>query len=240
VIADGAKTGNRLLDALPPASIKRLRPHLEPFALLFAELLNPAEYVYFPIAGLISVVATMEDGASVEIGMTGWEGMYSVSAILSDDTPSERAVVQLVGHALRVKARLLSQEMQADGALRKLLLRYTQARINAIAQSAACNRLHLLDQRCARWLLECHDRADADTFPITHEFLAMMLGVRRPGVSLAAHALQENGLITYNHGTMSVLDRRGLETAACECYRVIQDGFDRVFAASPRASGANL
>jgi CRP-like cAMP-binding protein len=239
VIADGAKkTGNRLLDAAQPAGIEHLQPHLEPVALVLAEPLDPAEYAYFPVAGLISVVAAMKDGASVETGMTGREGVYSVSAILSDDTPSETAVVQLPGRALRVKARLLREAMQADGTLRKLLLRYTQARIGAVTQSAACNQLHLLEQRCARWLLACHDRAEADRFRMTHEFLAMMLGVRRTGVTLAAQALQKNGLITYAHGAMTVLDREGLEAVACECYRVIQDGFDRVFAASPRASRA--
>jgi CRP-like cAMP-binding protein len=225
-----ATTGNRLLDALPPQSGERLHPHLEPVALVLAEPVQPAEHVYFPVAGLISVVATMADGASVEVGMIGREGMYSVSAILSDDTPFQRAMVQLPGSALRLRTRLLRQEMQADGALQKLLLRYTQATVSAVAQSAACNRLHLLEQRCARWLLSCHDCADADRFPMTHEFLAMMLGVRRPGVTLAARSLREDGLITYNHGSMTVLDRQGLEAAACECYRVIQDEFARQLA----------
>jgi CRP-like cAMP-binding protein len=225
------KTGNRLLDALPPQSIERLQPHLEPFELVLAGPVPPAEHVYFPISGLISMVATMKDGASAETGMVGREGMYSVSAILSDDTPFQSATVQLPGRALRLKTRLLREEMQAAGALQKLLLRYTQATLSAVSQSAACYRLHLLEQRCARWLLACRDRADADTFPMTHEFLALMLGVRRPGVTLAVRALQENGLITYNHGTMTVLDRQGLEAVACECYRVIHDELDRVFAA---------
>jgi len=110
-----------------------------------------------------------------------------------------------------------------------VLLRYTQAVLIGVAQSAACNRLHVLEQRCARWLLACHDRAEADTFPMTQEFLALMLGVQRPGVSLAAQSLRENGLITYNHGTLTVLSRRGLEAAACECYRVIHDQFVRPF-----------
>ena len=129
-----------------------------------------------------------------------------------------------------LQTHTLRQEMQADAALQKLLLRYTQATLSAVAQSAACNRLHLLEQRCARWLLACHDRAEADTFPMTQKFLALMLGVRRPGVTLAARSLREHGLITYNHGTISVLDRRGLEAAACECNRIIRDQFARVFA----------
>jgi CRP-like cAMP-binding protein len=225
-----ARTGNRLLDAAPAQSLERILPHLEPVSLLLAQPLDSAEYAYFPFAGLISVVSMMADGTSVEIGMSGREGMYSISAILGEDTPFQSAMVQLPGHALRLRTRLLRQEMQAEPALQKLLLRYTQAFVCTVAQSAACNRLHFLEQRCARWLLECHDRADTDTFPMTHEFLAMMLGVRRPGVSLAAHALQEKGLITYAHGTMTVLDRDGLEAAACECYRVIQNECDRLWA----------
>jgi CRP-like cAMP-binding protein len=187
---------------------------------------------------LISVVATMHDGACVEIGMMGRGGMYGTSAILSDDTPVQTFVVQLPGRALRVKTPLLRRAMQADCALQKLLLRYIQAMLSAVAQTAACNRLHPLEQRCARWLLACHDRADADSFPMTDEFLAMMLGVRPPGVTLAARSLRENGLITYDHGTLTVEDRHGLEAGACECYRVIQDEFDRVFAASPLASAS--
>ena len=167
----------------------------------------------------------MKNGASVEIGMIGREGMYAVSAILSNDRPFQKAMVQLPGRALRLKTRVLCQEMQADDALQRRLLRYIQATLNAIAQSAGCNRLHLLEQRCARWLLACHDRAETDQFPMTHEFLAMMLGVRRPAVTLTAGALQKNGLITYNHGTMTIVDRQGLEARSCECYCVIADEF---------------
>jgi len=222
------KTGNQLLDSLPPESLERLRKHLEPMELVVAETVDPSEHVCFPVTGMISVVATMQDGDSIEIGMIGREGMYSVSAILSDDSPFQNAMVQLPGHALRLRTRLLRQEMQADEALQKRLLRYIQATLNAIAQSAACNRLHLLEQRCARWLLACHDRAESDRFPMTHEFLAMMLGVRRPGVTLALNSIREKALITYNHGTMTVIDREGLEAASCECHRVIRDEFARL------------
>jgi CRP-like cAMP-binding protein len=243
--ASNTRTGNYLLDALPPESLERLQPNLEPVALVLKARVQQVEHVYFPVSGLISVVATMKDGATIETGLIAREGMYSVSAILSDDAPSETAMVQLPGHALRVKARLLRKAMQADAALQKLLLRYTQATLSAVAQSAACNRLHLLEQRCARWLLAFHDRAETDSFRTTHEFLAMMLGVRRPGITFVAQAFQANGLITYSHGTMRVADRSGLEAAACECYRVIRDEFSRVFAASPtsrstlRMSGAS-
>jgi CRP-like cAMP-binding protein len=232
------RTGNRLLDALTPKSRGRLQPHLEPVTLKRKMRLEELDHVHFPLAGLISVVATMEGGDSIEVGMVGREGMYGIAAILTDDTPTELGVVQLPGRSLRMRTRLLRQEMQADGALQTLLLRYAEATMSAIAQSAACNRLHLLEQRCARWLLACHDRAEADTFPMTHEFLALMLGVRRPGVSVAAHALQESGVITYNHGTLTVEDRQGLEATACECYRVVQNKFDRVFAVTRGASAA--
>jgi CRP-like cAMP-binding protein len=230
-LSSNVKTGNRLLDAMPLESLERIEPNLEAITLVLIEPLDPAQYAYFPVSGLISVVSMMADGTSVEIGMCGREGMYSISAILGEDTPFQSAMVQLAGRALRLKTHLLRREMHAEDALQKLLLRYTQAFVCAVAQSAACNRLHFLEQRCARWLLACHDRADTDTFPMTHEFLAMMIGVRRPGVSLAAHSLQEKGLITYSHGTMTVLDRQGLEAAACECYRVIQDECDRLWAA---------
>jgi len=233
--SSNAKTGNDLLDAMPPGSVERLTPHLEPFALVLTKPVDPVEHVYFPIAGMISVVATMANGAAIEVGMIGREGMYSVSAILSDNLPFQSAMVQLPGHALRLRTRLLRQEMQAEAVLQKLLLRYTQATLNAVAQLAACNRLHLLEQRCARWLLACHDRAEADAFPMTHEFLAMMLGVRRPGVTLAARSLQTKGLITYKHGTMTVLDREGLEAVACNCYRVIKNEFACLLGRSPIA-----
>jgi len=222
------KTGNQLLDSLPPESLERLRRHLEPIELVVADAVDPTEHVCFPVTGMISVVATMQDGATIEIGMIGREGMYSVSAILSDDSPFQNAMVQLPGHGFRLRTHLLRQEMQADEALQKRLLRYIQATLNAVAQSAACNRLHLLEQRCARWLLACHDRAESDRFPMTHEFLAMMLGVRRPGVTLALNSIREKALITYNHGTMTVIDREGLEAASCECHRVIRDEFARL------------
>ena len=237
-----AKTGNLLLDTLPSDTLRRLQPHLEPVELVLAEPVDQTEHAYFPVSGMISVVATLQDGDSIEIGIAGREGMHSVSAILSDDSPFQNAMVQLPGHALRLRTRTLRQEMQADDALQRLLLRYVQATMGALAQSAACNRLHLLEQRCARWLLACHDRAGTARFPMTHEFLAMMLGVRRPGVTLAAGSLQQNGLITYNHGRMTIVDRQGLEATSCECYSVIQQAFARLVTSSaePRARRSSM
>ena len=227
--------GNRLLDALAPDAVERLRPHLETIALAANETIQEpgetAEHVWFPTHGMISMVAMMNDGESVEIGMIGREGMFSVSAILGDNTPSQRAMVQLAGGALRITSEALRQEAKANAPLQARLLRYVQATLSTAAQSAACNRLHLLEQRFARWLLSAHDRAEGDTFPMTHEFLAMMLGVRRPGVTVAAQSLQSSGLISYNHGTMTILDRKGLEAVTCECYRFVQAEFDRLLGA---------
>src|SRR5260370_14924521 len=184
------KTRNHLLDALPAASLERLEPHFESVALTIGEPVHAVEHVYFPTAGMISVVATMADCASVEIGIVVLQGMHSGAALLSEDTPFQTAMGQLPGRALRLKTRLLRQEMQVEAALQKLLLRYAQAVLSAVAQSAACNRLHLLEQPCARWLLACHERAGGDAFPMTHGFVAMMPGVRRPGGTRAARPLR--------------------------------------------------
>lgn len=233
--SDAAPLGNRLLDATPPEVLERLRPHLEPVPLAANQSIHEsgemAEYVFFPIRGLISSVATTTEGDSVEIGMIGREGMFSVAAVLGDDNPQQRAMVQLVGGALRMPARLLRQEARTNEAFQDLLLRYTQVTLSTASQTAACNRLHQLEHRCARWLLSAHDRADGDTFPMTHEFVAMMLGVRRPGVTIAAQGLQATGIITYTHGTMTILDRKGLEASSCECYRFIQNEFARLLGA---------
>jgi CRP-like cAMP-binding protein len=238
--ASNAKTGNRLLDALPPKSLRCLQTDLESIALVLGAPVHATKHVYFPVSGMISVVATVTDRTPVEIGMIGREGMYRVSAILSDHKPFPTAMVQLAGRALRLRARLLRREMQVDVRVQQLLQRYAQAILYYVTQSAACNRVHMLEQRFARWLLECHDRADADTFPVTHKFLAMNLGVRRPSVTLVAQSLQQNGLITYYHGTMTVLDREGLEAVSCNCYRVIQNEFACLFGRSLIALGTSL
>ncbi len=223
-------SGNQLLDALPTNIRERLS--LETVALNPNQTIHEngaiAEHVFFPTAGLISMIASVGNGLSVEIGMVGKEGMFNVSSILGDDRPSHGAMVQLPGSALRTTSAVLRREAQAYPPLFTLLLRYSQTILTTAAQTAACNRLHLLEQRCARWLLSAHDRAEVDTFPMTQEFLSMMLGVRRPGVTLAAQAFEADGLITYNHGTLTIVDRLGLEAASCSCYRFIQDEFARL------------
>jgi CRP-like cAMP-binding protein len=225
-------TGNSLLDGLPVETFSRLKPHLTVVDMTYGEEIHEPgeriEHVLFPTRGLISMVAGMEDGSAVEINMVGREGMFSVAAMLGDDRPSQRAMVQLAGHALRMKADLFRQEVEEDLTIRHLMLRYSMAVMSAISQTAACNRLHVLEQRCARWLLAARDRALDDTFPLTHEFLAMMLGVRRPGVTVAAQALQSSGLITYHHGMMTIIDRDGLQQRSCECYESVRDEFKRL------------
>jgi CRP-like cAMP-binding protein len=216
-----------------PSDVRhQIRPHLEQIALAANQTVHEpgetTEYVFFPTRGLISMVAMLDDGESVEVGMIGKEGVFGVSTLLGDDRPMQRAMVQLPGSALRLSSRLFQREVQANAALQALSLRYVQVTLTTAVQAAACNRLHKLEQRCARWLLAAHDRAEADTFPLTHEFLAMMLGVRRPGVTIAAQSLQADGVITYNHGTMTIVDRAGLEAASCECYRFVQDEFTRL------------
>jgi CRP-like cAMP-binding protein len=227
-----ADTGNRLLDVLPADALDRLRPALELVQLPRAQTIHePGESVdhtFFPTSGLISMVAMTKDGQWVEVGMVGKEGMFSVATVLGDPRPSQRAMVQLAGTALRMPSPVLQGEVDANAKVRALLLRYVQATLTTAAQAAACNRLHPLEKRFARWLLSVHDRAGTDTFPMTHDFLAMMLGVRRPGVTVAAQSLRDDGLIAYNHGTMTIVDREGLEAASCDCYQFIQDEAKRL------------
>jgi CRP-like cAMP-binding protein len=226
------KTGNRLLDALSPRTLAGLQPHFETVPLETNKVLHQpgakADYVFFPTSGVISIIVMTADGAAVETAMAGKEGMFSVSVVLEDDCPSQKALVQLGGSAIRMRSSQIEQAVAEDAEVRRVLLRYAQAILTTSAQAAACNRLHQLEQRCARWLLSARDRAESDTFHITHEFLATMLGVRRPGVTVAVQNFRDSGLIAYSHGTMSVLDRAGLEKASCECYQVIQDEFRRL------------
>jgi CRP-like cAMP-binding protein len=230
--SDKSVAGNRLLNALPPDSLKRLLVHQKTVSLELNQSIhepgNLAQFVLFPLQGLISSIATTAEGASIEIGMIGREGMFGVPAILGDERPLQRAIVQLPGSALRIPAELLRREMSENASLQTLLLRYVQVTLSTTSQAAACNRLHLLEQRCARWLLSSHDRSEGDKFPMTHEFLAIMLGVRRSGVTVAAQSLQAAGLIAYSHGTITIRDREGLEAASCGCYRFIENEFQRL------------
>ena len=230
--ADQPPTANRILNALSPAEYARLAPHLEPVSLSGGEVLyRPDEattHVYFPNRGTVSVVSVFEDGGSVEVGIVGNEGLFGVSVLLGSVTSPLEALVQLPGDALRIRADLLKQEFKKCSALLDLILRYTQAFIIQIAQAAACNRAHQVEGRLARWLLMCQDRARADKLELTHEFIAAMLGIRRAGVTEAAGALQRAGIIKYHRGHITIIDRKGLEAASCECYRVVQQEFARL------------
>ena len=223
---------NRLLAALRPEEVRRLAPHFQRVSLTLKETLFEAgeriEFFYFPLDGVISTVASTEDGSSVEVGMVGKEGATDVSVVLGDDVSSHRGIVQLGGSALKLSAGALREELRRDGGLRSVLLRYTRFTLAQATQSAVCNRLHSVEQRCARWLLSMRDRIEADTFPITHEFLAYMLGVRRAGVTVAAQTLQEAGRLRYVRGRLTILDGDGLEADACECHRVLKNELARL------------
>jgi CRP-like cAMP-binding protein len=224
--------GNRLLDSLPRPDLERLRPHLEAVSVgvkhVVYEPNGQIKHVYFPIDCVISLVTYLEDGASVEMATIGLEGMVGLPIFLGTDTMPSRAFGQVPGDALRITAAAFTEEIERNGPLVRVLNRYTQALFNQVAQTTACNRVHLVEQRCARWLLQTHDRVGSDKFSLTQEFLAQMLGVRRTGVSAAAGLLQKAGLIRYARGWITVLDRPGLESVACECYRVIKREFDRL------------
>ena len=230
-------TTNRILNTLSRSEYERLTPYLEPVNLAQGEVLyrpdEPINYVYFPNRGVISLVSSFEDGASVEVGMVGNEGMFGVSVFLGSITTPLEAIVQLPGDALRMRAAVLKREFQKGGQLQDMLLRYTQAFITQIAQGAACNRAHALDGRLVKWLLMCRDRTQSNELELTHEFISEMIGMRRSGVTTAAGQLQEKGLIKYQRGHITLLDRAGLEAVTCECYGIERKEFARLMSGNP-------
>jgi CRP-like cAMP-binding protein len=223
---------NHLLDALPESDYERLAPHLELVPLKLGDVLyesgDALRYVYFPTTVIISLLYVMEDGASAEIAVVGNEGILGISLFMGGETTPSRAVVQSAGHAFRLKAGLLKDEFGRFGPTMHLLLRYTQALITQMAQTAVCNRHHSIDQQLCRWLLLSLDRLASNELAMTQELIANMLGVRREGVTEAAGKLQEAGLIHYSRGRVIVLDRQGLEARSCECYQVVKKEFDRL------------
>jgi CRP-like cAMP-binding protein len=223
---------NRLLSMMPAADFDQLKPHLVEVTLEYKMSLyeadRPIEYVYFPVSGVASLVSTMSDGASAEIGTIGNEGVVGVPVILGDTTAPTNVYVQVPGTGLRLRARVLSGLLATSTATRALMLNYVHAFFNQVAQSAACNHFHSVDQRCCRWLLMTHDRVQSNEFMLTQEFLAMMLGVRRAGVTEAARKLKRLGLIGYARGHVTILDRAGLEKSSCECYTISKRGYDRL------------
>jgi CRP-like cAMP-binding protein len=235
---------NRILAALPPDEWARLREHAQwvpmPLAKVVFEPNQPIEHVYFPEEGVVSIVGLVEDGSAVETATVGNEGMAGVPVFLGAMQMAGQAFVQVAGSAWRIPSTVLRDEVRRGGALAAALGRYTQALFTLVAQSSACNRKHAVEQRCARWLLMTHDRVGGDTFALTQLTLSQMLGVRRATVSEAAGALQQAGLIEYSRGRITVLDRAGLEAAACVCYAVIRAEFARLVDGTPAASPLDL
>ena len=223
---------NQLLAALPAVEFERLLPHLELVPLLLGETLyepgGTLQHVYFPTTAIVSLLYVMESGASAEIAGVGNEGILGISLFMGGETTPSRAIVQSAGHAFRLKAALLKEEFARYGPTMHLLLRYTQALITQMAQTAVCNRHHSVDQQLCRWLLLSLDRLGSNELSMTQELIANMLGVRREGVTEAAGKLQDAGLIRYGRGRITVLDRPRLEKRSCECYQVVKKEFDRL------------
>jgi CRP-like cAMP-binding protein len=230
---------NQLLAALPAADYERLLPHLEQVPLeLGRALYEPGSqqgYVYFPTTSIVSMLYVMEDGSSAEIAIVGNEGVVGIALFMGGESTSSRAVVQSAGYGFRLRARVLKTEFGQGGDLQHLLLRYTQALITQMAQTAVCNRHHAVEQQLCRWLLLSLDRLSSNELTMTQELIANMLGVRREGVTEAAGKLQAAGLINYSRGKITVLDRPKLEARVCECYAVVKREYGRLLPQSTAA-----
>ncbi len=223
---------NRLLAALPDAEYQRLVPHLERVPLSLKQVLHKAgesiEYVYFPHRAIVSLISTPEEGSMVEVGLVGNEGIVGIPAVLGDNIATTSAIVQREDSGMRMEASLLKTEFGQGGVLQSLLLRYTQALYAQASQNAACNRLHHLEERLARWLLFVCDLVGSNELLLTQEFISKTLGVRRAGVTVAANTLQRTGLIRYNRGKITILNRQKLEAASCSCYGIIKGEYARL------------
>ena len=226
---------NRILAILADDDRQGFRAQLERVQLEFKHVIyepnEPVSHVYFPLTGMISLLTIMDDGSAIEVATVGNEGMIGLPVFLGAGSMPGRAITQVPSEAWRMPAEAFRAVVHSSGALHQILQRYTQALLNQIAQSAACNRVHPMTERCARWILLTHDRIGVDAFPLTHEFLSQMLGVRRATVTVATGALHQARLIRSHRGRITVLDRAGLESASCECYRVIRDEYDRLLGA---------
>ena len=223
---------NQLLAALPTAEWERWLPQLESVDLQLGQVLYEAggtlSHVYFPTTAIVSLLYVMENGASAEIAVVGNDGIVGISLFMGGESTSSRAVVQSAGQGFRLKAQSVKEEFNRAGPVLHLLLRYTQALITQMAQTAVCNRHHTLDQQLCRWLLLSMDRLEGNELVMTQELIANMLGVRREGVTEGAIKLQQAGLIRYARGHITVLDREGLEARTCECYAVVKKEYDRL------------
>lgn len=227
-----SQPANKLLAALSQQSYKRLAPHLEPVAFVLGDILyhpkQQIKQVYFPHKTTVSMVNILEDGSMVEMGVVGNEGMVGTSLLSGDDISPHQAIVQIADSGMRMKAAAFKEEVKDNAEFNNLAHRYLQALFIQIAQTGACNRMHPIVERLARWLLLCQDRMESDTLQLTHEFIATMLGARRAGVSIAAGTLQAAGIIGYHRGKVIIQDRERLEEASCECYRTVKNEYDRL------------
>lgn len=223
---------NYLLAALSEDDFDRIKTKLESVIFKLGEVLYESgekmDHVYFPTTAIISLLYIMENGGTAEIGIIGNDGIVGVSLFMGGETTTNRAIIQSAGGAVRMKVKDLQAEFELGGGFQKLLLRYTQALMTQISQTAVCNRLHPIEQQLCRWLLLSHDRLFSDKLVMTHDLISNMLGVRREGVTLAAQKLAERKLITNNRGTITVIDRQGLEVAVCECYKVVNAEYNRL------------
>jgi CRP-like cAMP-binding protein len=231
--APRAKPTNRLLARLPQGVYRHLSSSLQEVPLTFKQVLYKAytaiDYVYFPNRGVISAMTIMEDGKAIEVATIGSEGMVSLTAFVGGETSPDEVMVQVEGDALRMQADVFTKAASRDGPLRQLLVLYHTAYQTQVSYAVACNGLHTIEKRCCRWLLMAQDRVGTEVVPLTHEFLSTMLGVQRSSLTEVLQPLQERGLIrNHGRGKITILDRKGLEAASCECYRSVQEGYARL------------
>jgi CRP-like cAMP-binding protein len=228
-----ALRGNRLLARLSDADQQRLRPHLQPVTLerdtVLYEMRGRIDFVYFPTGSVLSALTIMRNGRAIEVGTIGNEGAAGLALLAGSQTSPNRTIAQIAGGGQRIAADVLHKLAEHDGPLRRLLLAYHALFFTTVSQSVACNGLHSIQERCCRWLLMTHDRVEGDEFRLTHEYLAFMLGTRRAGVTEVLQSLRDEGWITYNRGRLVVLDRGGLEAGSCECYRAVNEEYERLF-----------
>jgi CRP-like cAMP-binding protein len=226
------RSGNKLLDALPDEEYKHILPYLESTSFSFGESICESSerlnYAYFPTTSVVSLVYTMVDGASAEMGMVGNEGLIGVALLTGGESSPDRAVAQHAGGAFRMRALAFREEFSCGGSFQRFLLRYTQALLTQISQRAVCNGLHSIEQRLACWLLMANDRVESEKLQVTQEFVSNLLGARREWVSLTTGSLRDKGIVVCNRGYITILDRAELEATACECYSVIKDEYDRL------------
>lgn len=238
------KVGNEILSALPQDEYQRLLANFRPITFSLGQVVHEnsqrLDTIYFPVTSVLSLVYTTESGPTAEIGVIGSDGMLGIALILGGNTMPHRAVTQIAGRAIAVRANVIQNEFSHGQRLQQAILRYTQALLTQVSQTAVCNRLHSMEQRLSRWLLLCQDRTRSSDLQLTQEFISQMLGARRESVTVAAGRLQDAGIIQYSRGRISILDRSGLETTACECYGVVKNECSRLHPTSEKLNGRYL